>query len=250
MTFSSLLMDKENFELMTFHDKDSKLHQPDLHHYPMNHYHHLASCDQDAYLPRMNFDRYFPNQAFLNVAAGEKRKHDLASDLMIYNHDSLFDQVSNQNPYLVHKKVLDTIHMEFALEDRYNSLGPSRHERVKIRRRRKPQSCEWKPESVYKCYVECKPGFFEKSDYQDNISQSSCFGKINMRIPRAWSRKPSELKRRKIEDTSLSSSPTDTHPAGIKREMSSEVRPLPQAALANEFQQGLDDVFLFDFLFG
>lgn len=171
------------------HHLYSLLRQPDINPYSL----------QDPHMDYMP-QGYLEHQYYADPAErSRKRIHDQLSDTMYFNHNQCFDQVASQNPYLVHKRVIRTIYREFALEDQYHALPAARLDLSRVRRRRKPKECEWKPESVYKLYVECKPDFFEKSDYQDKILRSLCFGKINMRIPRAWSRRPNKVKKPKIE---------------------------------------------------
>lgn len=98
-----------------------------------------------------------------------------------------------------HALVLQTVRREFAVEDRYRRrIARAGYARERVRRRRDLSDYEWKPESVYKTYVDCKPHFFDKTSYQDYIPRSLCFGKINMRIPKAWTRGPNKPKRQKI----------------------------------------------------
>lgn len=113
------------------------------------------------------------------------------------------------NSLHIHCAIRNTIKHEFQIEDNYHQL--TRRGLLALprdKRRRNPTVCEWKPESVYKTYVDCKPVFFEKSDYQDHIPSSSCFGKINMRIPKAWIRGPNRPKRRRVRRANTSSEPT------------------------------------------
>lgn len=172
--------------------------------------------------------------------SNRKRSFDQFADESDLSQPSLFDQVSRQNPYLVHRLVMKTIHMEFAIEDQYTSGASQRSHLIRIRKRRKPQECEWKPESVYKSYVECKPPFFEKSDYQDFIPKSSCFGKINMRIPKAWTRKPNKPKKQATRETShYNTVPVSTY--GFKTKN-------PPSLLKTN-SPTLDEILAFDFLF-
>lgn len=97
-----------------------------------------------------------------------------------------------------HALVLQTVRREFAVEDRYRRrIARVGGTRERVRRRRDLTDYLWKPESVYKTFVDCKPFFFDKTSYQDHIPTSLCFGKINMRIPKAWTRGPNKPKRRK-----------------------------------------------------
>ncbi|QBM87027.1 hypothetical protein METSCH_B02210 [Metschnikowia aff. pulcherrima] len=184
---------------------------------------------QYQYLLPDGHDPYEPAHQFINTS-----------------ENCYFNQVANQNPYLVHESVLKTIRLEFALEDSYKSIRPRKHDQIRVRKRRKPQECDWKPESVYKVYVECKPDFFEKTDYQDRIPSRSCFGKINMRIPRAWSRRPNKSKKRKL----TLSSECEPNFDDVKSEHITyeDLAPPPDAGSA--MHSNLDDVFSFDFMFG
>lgn len=113
-----------------------------------------------------------------------------------------FDGIVLQDPYRVHMLIRKSIEKEFKVEDRYRRKMVTGHQtRHRDKRRRNPLECNWKPESVYKTYIDCKPEFFDKSDYQDHIPSTSCFGKINMRIPKAWSRGPNKPRKRKKRET-------------------------------------------------
>lgn len=184
---------------------------------------------QYRYLIPESHDTYEPTHEFINTS-----------------ENCYFNQVTNQNPFLVHESVLKTIRLEFALEDSYKSVLPRRNELIRIRKRRKPQECDWKPESVYKIYVECKPDFFEKTDYQDRIPNRSCFGKINMRIPRAWSRKPNKSKKRKMS----SSSESEPHFDHVKPEHITYEDLVVPSETNSALHGNLDEVFSFDFMFG
>ncbi|GEQ69105.1 hypothetical protein JCM33374_g2776 [Metschnikowia sp. JCM 33374] len=198
-----------------------------------------------------SFTQSSPEKAFLSPQYGymipeHHTSYEPAHEFINTSENCYFNQVTNQNPYLVHESVLKTIRMEFALEDSYKSVLPQKNEQIRIRKRRKPQECDWKPESVYKIYVECKPEFFEKTDYQDRIPSRSCFGKINMRIPRAWSRKPNKSKKRKMS----SSSESDANFDGIKSENVTYEDLAPPPDTTATIPSNLDDVFSFDFMFG
>lgn len=109
-----------------------------------------------------------------------------------------FDKVALQDAQKTHTLIRSSIQDEFDLEDKYRlEILAGNHSYPRDKRRRNPLDCEWKPESVYKTYVDCKPEFFDRSDYQDHIPPSSCFGKINMRTPKAWTRGPNRPKPRK-----------------------------------------------------
>lgn len=95
------------------------------------------------------------------------------------------------------ENVAATIRREFRVEDRFRArLAAGNPQGPKNKRRRNPATGSvWKPESVYKTFVECKPLFFDRTNYQDKIPGSSCFGKINMRCSKAWSRGPNRKRR-------------------------------------------------------
>lgn len=46
----------------------------------------------------------------------------------------------------------------------------------------------WKPLSIFTVYTNIKAQFLERTDYFERIPPSSCFGRLNMRVKRAWSR--------------------------------------------------------------
>lgn len=97
------------------------------------------------------------------------------------------------NPKEISQQILKTVDDEFNLEAKYNSVYKNSNLQLnfkKIKKRRDPLKDEniWQPESIYKAYTNKKPHYFDKSDYPDNIPNSSCFGRINMRIKGAWTR--------------------------------------------------------------
>lgn len=98
--------------------------------------------------------------------------------------------------YRTHQLVRESVTREFQMEEWFK-YSPPACRKSKTKKRRHPHECEWKPESVYKTFVDCKPDYFDRSNYQDFVPRSLCFGKINMRIPKAWSRGPNRPKRRK-----------------------------------------------------
>lgn len=98
--------------------------------------------------------------------------------------------------YKTHQLVRESVTREFQMEEWFK-FSPPASRKSKTKKRRHPHDCEWKPESVYKTFVDCKPDYFDRSNYQDFVPRSLCFGKINMRIPKAWSRGPNRPKRRR-----------------------------------------------------
>ncbi|OBA19975.1 hypothetical protein METBIDRAFT_13003 [Metschnikowia bicuspidata var. bicuspidata NRRL YB-4993] len=195
---------------------------------------------------QLSSERLFLSPQYRYLIPESNEQFEPSHEYFKTSENCYFNQVTNQNPYLVHESVLKTIKLEFALEDSYRSIRPQRNEQIRIRKRRKPQECDWKPESVYKIYVECKPDFFEKTDYQDRIPNRSCFGKINMRIPRAWSRKPNKSKKRKMSSSSGSEATFDR----VKHEHAIYEDLAPPPETNSSIPTNLDDVFSFDFMFG
>lgn len=95
----------------------------------------------------------------------------------------------------VSSQTLATVQLEFAATDAYRASLRRRQKNEAssdglVRKKRKLNGCEWKPELLYKTYSECKPDFFDGSDYNDHVPASLCFGMINMRAPKAWRRGP------------------------------------------------------------
>lgn len=134
--------------------------------------------------------------------------------------------VGRRNSLHAHFAIRNTIKDEFELEDKYHRLSRrGRQALPRDKRRRNSMECEWKPESVYKTYVDCKPAFFEKSDYQDHIPASSCFGKINMRIPKAWSRGPNRPKRRRVRAGTSSEGSISRLSSSVDQEDIEQIQP-------------------------
>lgn len=95
----------------------------------------------------------------------------------------------------VSRQTLATVRLEFAATDAYRASLRRRQKNEAssdglVRKKRKLNGCEWKPELLYKTYSECKPEFFDGSDYNEHVPASLCFGLINMRAPKAWRRGP------------------------------------------------------------
>lgn len=87
----------------------------------------------------------------------------------------------------VSSATLATIHQEFAATDRFRSR--LRRRRMERRKKGLQGVCEWRPELLYKTFVDCKPDFFEGSEYSDYVPLALCFGMINLRLPNAWRRR-------------------------------------------------------------
>ncbi|CUM66980.1 uncharacterized protein PRCAT00004667001 [Priceomyces carsonii] len=98
------------------------------------------------------------------------------------------------------KSIRGAIKRELELEKKYLKTLKTRGAitfRAKVRKRRNP-SCDvptWQPMSVFTAFTDYKCNHFENTDYFDNIPSTSCFGRINMRVKRAWSRGPSKSKK-------------------------------------------------------
>lgn len=149
-------------------------------------------------------------------------------------------KVQLQNALLIHRNVVETVRREQQVENAFcASEADGTFCIPRLRRRRKPRESEWKPESVYKTYVDCKPVFFDKSNYQDHVPHTSCFGKINMRIPKAWSRGPNKPKKRKRQ-TLRAEVPPAAHTTPLKSANLSHFSPLylSQAQPVVELRQG------------
>lgn len=107
---------------------------------------------------------------------------------------------------VVSASVNKTIDDEFELKSRYfrsfeNSLKKRQKTqpeeiRSKIRKRNNPTTdeVEWKPLSIFTVYTNFKPEAIDDTDYFENIPQTSCFGRLNMRVKRAWTRGPNKVK--------------------------------------------------------
>lgn len=107
---------------------------------------------------------------------------------------------------VVSASVNKTIDDEFELKSKYfrsfnNSLKRRQKSqpeeiRSKIRKRNNPTTdeVEWKPLSIFTVYTNFKPEAIDDTDYFENIPQTSCFGRLNMRVKRAWTRGPNKVK--------------------------------------------------------
>lgn len=107
---------------------------------------------------------------------------------------------------IVSASVNKTIDDEFELKAKYfssfeNSLKKRRKSqpeeiRSKIRKRNNPTTdeVEWKPLSIFTVYTNFKPDAIDDTDYFENIPHTSCFGRLNMRVKRAWTRGPNKVK--------------------------------------------------------
>ena len=107
---------------------------------------------------------------------------------------------------VVSASVNKTIDDEFELKSKYfrssnNSLKRRQKTqpeeiRSKIRKRNNPTTdeVEWKPLSIFTVYTNFKPEAIDDTDYFENIPQTSCFGRLNMRVKRAWTRGPNKAK--------------------------------------------------------
>ncbi|SGZ56207.1 CIC11C00000004675 [Sungouiella intermedia] len=159
-------------------------------------------------------------------------------------------QSDHSNSFHVHCAIRNTVRKEFKLEDNYRRLiSGGLLTLPRDKKRRNPTDCDWKPESIYKTYVDCKPEFFEKSDYQDHIPTSSCFGKINMRIPKAWSRgpnRPNRPKRRRTRKTNTSSEESNTRLSSLADQ--EENTQYTEASFNSQFPT-ISDPLAFEFLF-
>lgn len=61
-------------------------------------------------------------------------------------------------------------------------------------KKNKRSRMEWKPLSVFTIYTSAKSDRIEETDFLENIPYTSCFGRINFRMKRAWSRGPNKIK--------------------------------------------------------
>ncbi|RKP32613.1 hypothetical protein METBISCDRAFT_25554 [Metschnikowia bicuspidata] len=119
-----------------------------------------------------------------------------------YFLNKTFDDVQPHEPYLVHCQVVETVRKELEYEEKFHGRPALADESIR-KRRRKPNEVNWKPESIFRSFVDCKPTNIHKSSYPDHVPMCSCFGRINMREAKAWSRQPNKPKRQKRNDGSL-----------------------------------------------
>lgn len=116
---------------------------------------------------------------------------------------------SCMNPKTVLKSVKKTIDDEFKVHSKYVTDFKSQKNRKTITQPKSPPKkqhkrnnpgsnlVEWKPLSIFTAYTDIKSEAIENTDYFDNIPSSSCFGRLNMRVKRAWTRGPNKNKTKK-----------------------------------------------------
>lgn len=110
-----------------------------------------------------------------------------------------FDGVRPHDSYAVHCQVVETITRELEYESKFQNKKLDLDDKPTRKRRRKPHEVNWKPESIFRSYVDCKPADINKTSYPDNVPMCSCFGRINMREAKAWSRQPNKPKKQRIK---------------------------------------------------
>lgn len=96
----------------------------------------------------------------------------------------------------VSKGVQQSLEAEFRFEDAFLRGTSHVQSAPPSRRRRKAQEYElkWEPMLVYHAaYTNINVSHLGKSTYSMFLPKLSCFGKINMRMKRAWTRKPNRL---------------------------------------------------------
>lgn len=109
-------------------------------------------------------------------------------------------EIEGLDPLKVSNSVKRTIEKELRLQDQYLAAvmqGRRTLHLMKPRRRRNP-TCDdltWIPVSLYQAaYTNIKIHPLEKTDYSNEIPNELCFGKVNMRVKRAWLRGPNKQK--------------------------------------------------------
>lgn len=127
----------------------------------------------------------------------ERTKNETDADQCHLNE--YFDGVNPYDSYTVHCQVVDTITRELEYESKFQSGELNLENRPPRKKRRKPNEVDWRPESVFRSYVDCKPADIHKTSYPDHVPMCSCFGRINMREAKAWSRQPNKPKRQRIK---------------------------------------------------
>lgn len=101
------------------------------------------------------------------------------------------------NCYLISKSIKSSINKELKLEELYErelNSGKMQYIKGRIKKRRNPIADEliWEPLSLFTAFTNFKTSHFENTDYFENIPKTSCVGKINMRMKRAWVRGPNK----------------------------------------------------------
>lgn len=127
----------------------------------------------------------------------ERVRHEAEGDQCHLNE--YFDGVHPYDSYTVHCQVVKTITRELEYETKFQNGELDLEDRPARKKRRKPNEVNWRPESVFRSYVDCKPADIHKTSYPDHVPMSSCFGRINMREAKAWSRQPNKPKRQRIK---------------------------------------------------
>lgn len=144
---------------------------------------------------------YETGKIYVYSIGNEKPFSDLGS-LRLHN-------TSCMNPKTVLKSVKKTIDDEFKVHSKYvtdfesqknrKTVTPPKSPPKKQHKRNNPGAdlVEWKPLSIFTAYTDIKSEAIENTDYFDNIPSSSCFGRLNMRVKRAWTRGPNKNKTKK-----------------------------------------------------
>lgn len=147
---------------------------------------------KDAMLMYGSSRDFDDNQQTYRLTEPLSMRQDTDSDYL----NEYFNGVKAFDPYVVHLRVIATYKKELEYETRFQNGQFDLEDRPSRKRRRKPNEVDWKPESIFRSYVDCKPMDIQRSSYPDNVPMSSCFGRINMRGAKAWSRQPNKPKRR------------------------------------------------------
>lgn len=108
---------------------------------------------------------------------------------------------SYMRPQDTSRAVDKSIKEELELYSKYIEMAKVKNPRKRTKffdntkiKKNKRSRMEWKPLSVFTIYTSAKSDMIEETDFLENIPYTSCFGRINFRMKRAWSRGPNKIK--------------------------------------------------------
>lgn len=149
----------------------------------------------ENFIESTSYQDFQPHTALAKPS--ERIKHDTDADQCHLNE--YFDGVHPYDSYTVHCQVVNTITRELEYESKFQNGELEIEDRPTRKKRRKPNEVNWRPESVFRSYVDCKPADIHKTSYPDHVPMCSCFGRINMREAKAWSRQPNKPKKQRTK---------------------------------------------------
>lgn len=122
--------------------------------------------------------------------------HQWINDEEVQSKHSLRLEIDKLKPALVSEQVKKTVLKEFKVVDRNKRLS----KRTKKRRDSSKSFSDWQPVSIYQAAYTCLDISRKlKSTHALHVPYDSCFGLLNLRCKRAWTRGPNvEVKKLKV----------------------------------------------------